>query len=43
MSYLALFEHLRAARSLPPSDLSFAALAGLEVRPEDLGLAFSDE
>lgn len=42
LSYLALFEQLRAARSLPPSDLSFAALAGVAVRPEDLGVTFSD-
>jgi len=42
MSYLALFDELRSNRGLPASDLSFAALEGVEVTPADLGLEFSD-
>ncbi len=43
LSYLALFEQLRAARGLPPSDLSFEALAGISASPADLGLEYADE
>jgi adenylate cyclase class 2 len=42
MSYLALFEHLRAVRGLPDSDLSFAALEGVTVTPADLELELAD-
>jgi adenylate cyclase class 2 len=41
-SYLALFERLKAHRRLPARDLSFAALAGLTVLPEDLGVLPAD-
>lgn len=41
-SYLSIFERLRAARKLPPSDLSFSALAGMTFTPSDLGLDYAD-
>lgn len=42
LSYLALFEQLRASRGLPKSDLSFEALAGMRFTPQDLGLEYAD-
>lgn len=42
-SYLYLFERLRKARGLPPSDLSFEALKGMEFSPADFGLTYADK
>ena len=40
-SYLALFNQLRAARSLSAQNLTFAELAGVNAAPEDLGLRYA--
>lgn len=37
-SYLALFNHLRAARGLTAQNLMFAELEGVNASPQDLGL-----
>jgi adenylate cyclase class 2 len=42
LSYLALFEQVRLAHNLPESDLSFTALKGLRITPDDLGLQYAD-
>lgn len=42
LSYLALFDQLRAALTLPDSDLTFEMLQGVPVRAQDLGLEYAD-
>lgn len=42
-SYLGLWERYRSGRSMPAGRLTFAALAGLTFRPEDLGVKYGDE
>jgi len=41
--YFALFEHMRHAKGLSFSDLSFRNFVGLEITPEDLGVQVADE
>ncbi|GAP08144.1 MAG TPA: class IV adenylate cyclase [Anaerolinea thermolimosa] len=43
LSYLALFEEVRRTFGLPPSDLSFRALQGVSVQPDDMGLSYADD
>ncbi len=40
-SYLAIFNHLREARSLAAQNLTFAELHGVHAAPEDLDLSFA--
>ena len=42
-SYLALFEGLNHKRGLDPTQLTFSALEGLVINPEDLSVRPADE
>jgi adenylate cyclase class 2 len=42
VSYLALFEQLKQSRQLEISQLSFSALEGLNIQPQDLGVQPAD-
>jgi len=42
LSYLALFDRLKAAHGLQGSELSFDAIGGLDISPEDLGVKPAD-
>lgn len=41
-SYLALFDRLKNARSLPAQNLMFSELQGVSIKPEDLGVRYAD-